>query len=307
MVCLWVNTNFSSANCWSVDSRITGLKRAFPLAGQSGKKMGKRSFSGSHQRSWLWGHHAVVETMRAGKWPILEIFTTPENFELSSELLQAQNQRGVPIEVVSANRLEQLVRSTEHQGIVARLGAFPYLTLDQFESSLRASIECFKRNNPSGQRPRVSLPPLVVVCDHIQDAFNFGAILRCCEGAAAFGVIVGDKGQAEVTPHVARSSSGAVNYVPLARTSDLVEAVHMVKQLGSQIVAADSNATAAIWGTPLGEITTLLVGSEANGIHPDLLTISDRQVCVPMLGRITSLNAAVATGILLYEIRRQQT
>lgn len=244
--------------------------------------------------------------MRHGKWPILEILTTPETFEQSSELLQAQNQRGVPIEVVSASRLEQLVHSSEHQGIIARLGTFPYLTLDQFESSLRASIESYKLDNPSGQRPRVGLPPLVVVCDQIQDAFNFGAILRCCEGAAAFGVIVSDKGQAEVTPHVARSSSGAVNYVPLTRTGDLMDAVRMVKHMGSQIVAADSNATAGIWGTPLGEMTTLLVGSEANGIQPDLLAISDHRVCVPMLGRITSLNAAVATGILLYEIRRQQ-
>ncbi|MBX3420440.1 MAG: 23S rRNA (guanosine(2251)-2'-O)-methyltransferase RlmB [Pirellulaceae bacterium] len=277
------------------------------MPGQSDKKPSKRSFSGSHQRSWLWGHHAVTETIRAGKWPILEVFTTQEAFEPTAELLQAQGQQAVPIAIVSANRLEQLVRSSEHQSIVARLGPFPYLTMKQLLSDLRTAINSMTPGDTSGQHLRVSLPPLVVVCDRIQDAFNFGAILRCCDGAAAFGVIVSDKCQAEVTPHVARSSSGAVNYVPIARTDDLIEAVRLVKQLGSQVVAADSNATTRIWKTELQELTTLIVGSEAHGIHPNLLAMSDHRVCVPMLGRVTSLNAAVATGILLYEIRRQQS
>ena len=86
------------------------------MASYSSKKEGRRTFSGNHQRSWLWGHHAVTETMRAGKWPILEIFATREMIEQSAEIRLAQSQASVSIEVVSASRLEQLVRSNEHQG-----------------------------------------------------------------------------------------------------------------------------------------------------------------------------------------------
>lgn len=274
---------------------------------QSGNRASKRSFSGSHQRSWLWGYHAVTETLRAGVWPIVEIFTTQEAFEKSSELLQAQDHHGVPIQIVSASRLVQLVRSTEHQGMVARLGAYPYLNLDLWLKNLANSTTVLKTDSSDSKLPSVGLSPLVVICDRIQDAFNFGAILRCCEGAAVLGVIVGDKSQAEVTPHVVRSSSGAVNYVPVIRTNDLVEAANLIKAKGSQILAADSNVTTGIWEMQLGALTTLIVGSEAHGIHSDLLAIADQRVCIPMFGRVTSLNAAVATGVLLYEIRRQQT
>lgn len=277
------------------------------MASQSRKNTGSRSFSGNHQRSWLWGHHAVTETMRAGKWPIYEIFATREASEQLAELLQTQSPSTVPVNVVSASRLEQLVRSTEHQGIVARLGAFPYIPVEQLMSKLHSANERTTHSNRSKQQPVAGLPPLVVVCDQIQDAFNFGAILRCCDGAAVWGVIVGDKRQAEVTPHVARSSSGAVNHVPIALTTDLIQATSKLKQLGLQVVAADSNAAKGIWESPLSEPTALIIGSEALGVRPELLSLSDRRVSIPMYGRVTSLNAAVASGILLYEIRRQQT
>ncbi|HAC91183.1 MAG TPA: hypothetical protein DCF63_11215 [Planctomycetaceae bacterium] len=277
------------------------------MVGQSGKKKsGKRIFSGSHQRSWLWGYHAVTETIRAARWPIFQIFATREAYNQSLELMQSQSQLGVPIEIVPASRLEQLVPSAEHQGIIARLGEFPYLSLEAWLAKWQDFDGSSTKESGKLNAGLDRLPPLVVICDRIQDAFNLGAILRCCDGAAALGVIVGDKSQAEVTPHVVRSSSGAVNYVPIVRTDDLIQAASLMKQMGSQVVAADSNATCGIWGMQLGSLTTVIVGSEAHGIQPDLLALADHRVCIPMMGRVTSLNAAVATGILLYEIRRQQ-
>jgi 23S rRNA (guanosine2251-2'-O)-methyltransferase len=267
------------------------------MTDSTGKKRERRTFSGSHQRSWLWGHHAVAETLRAGNWPVLQVFATREALESSAELKRVHSQATVPFEIVPASRLEQLVHSTEHQGVIARLVAFPYSNVEHLLANWKTPT------NPTGG---VDLPPLIVVCDRIQDAFNFGAILRCCDGAAVLGVIVSDKSQAEVTPHVVRASSGAANYVPIVRCDDLIAAVQQFKRLGTHVVAADSNANARIWETPLDEPTLLIVGSEAHGVRPDLLALSDYRICIPMLGRVTSLNAAVATGILLYEIRRQQ-
>jgi 23S rRNA (guanosine2251-2'-O)-methyltransferase len=149
--------------------------------------------------------------------------------------------------------------------------------------------------------------PLVVICDSIQDSFNFGAILRSCDGVGVLGVIVGQRGQAEVTPHVVRSSSGAVSHVPIVRADDLIDATLRMQRLGFQVVAADANTKTGIWDADLSGPTALVIGSEAKGISPELLAICDRKLCIPMHGKVTSLNAAVAAGILLYEIRRQQS
>lgn len=237
---------------------------------------------------------------------MLEIFVSAEAFAQSSQLLQAKQREGIPLEIVDYSRLEQLTHSTEHQGLAARLGEFPYCSMVDFEKTLKRMADDFAtQSTDSGET--ANRPSVVVICDRIQDAFNFGAILRCCDGANVAGVIVGDRNQAEVTPHVARSSSGAVNHIPIIRQHDLVRSVLRLKELGIQLVAADANASTSLWDSQLRGPIALLVGSEAHGISPELLAHADQHAIIPMLGHVTSLNVAVATGILLYEIRRQQS
>lgn len=266
------------------------------------KKRNKKSiaqvFSGNHQRSWLWGHHAVLETLQSGWWPVIEVYASQEAFNASAELLNVKQQAGIPVEVVTPARLFELSKSTEHQGLVARLGRYPYRSLQSFESQLRNAV--------TAADSLTSMPPMVVICDQIQDTFNFGAILRCCDGAGVLGVVVGQRSQAEVTPHVARSSVGAVNYVPVIQVDDLVSAAKVIKSIGFQLVGADGNTQRSAWTSPLNSLTALVIGSEATGINPELLAVCDQRLCIPMQGHVTSLNAAVAAGILLYEIRRQQ-
>ncbi len=263
----------------------------------SRKKSKNRHFSGNHQRGWLWGHHAVSETLATNFWPVLEIFVSQQASVKFATLLSRKRSEGIPIEIVSPSRLEQLSRSTEHQGLVVRLGKYPYQSMDILQGLVDKSF---------AQATAGILRPLVVICDRIQDAFNFGAILRCCDGAGVAGVIVGVFSQAEVTPHVARSSSGAVNYTPIIQVNDLMIAAQTVQRLGITLVAADANTDTSVWNSPLSGDCALVVGSEATGVAPELLAICDQRVCIPMQGQVTSLNVAVATGILLYEIRRQQ-
>ncbi len=269
----------------------------------SPKPSKSRRFSGNHQRSWLWGHHAVCETLLAGKWPVLAIYANQTGFDQASDLLLAKHRAGVSLEIVDSSRLEQLSRSTEHQGLVIRLGEFPYPSLASFVEVVKHAVATSVDNNGATAN---SLRPLVVICDRIQDTFNFGAILRCCDAASVLGVIVGEPCQAEVTPQVARSSSGAVNHVNIVKVDDLLRAARTVKALGLQLVAADANTPTPVWHSPLNSPTALVIGSEATGIQPDLLAICDQRLWIPMHGQVTSLNAAVATGVMLYEIRRQQ-
>lgn len=277
---------------------MTQPKKKFKTTNQRKTRGASNPYSGNHQRSWLWGHHAVLETLQSGLWPVLEIYATREAFDQSAVLLTTKQRAGILVEVVTPNRLFELSKSTEHQGLVARLGPYPYRTMQSFESQLRLVVAAHEKEPAK--------PPLVVFCDQIQDTFNFGAILRCCDGASVLGVVVGERSQAEVTPHVARSSVGAVNYVPVIQAQSLVDAARTIKSIGFQLVGADGNAKKSAWDSPLQSLTALVIGSEAHGISPELLAECDQRLCIPMQGHVTSLNAAVAAGILLYEIRRQQ-
>ncbi len=169
-----------------------------------------------------------------------------------------------------------------------------------------SSIQTMESSLQPSATDRERMVPLVVLCDRIQDTYNFGAILRCCDGATVDGVIVGDRGQAEVTPHVARASSGAVNHVPVYKSFDLLQTGRLLKGLGFRVIAADAHGEKNLWDSQLRHPAVLIIGSEAHGIRPDLLELCDERVIIPMYGQVSSLNAAVATGILLYEIRRQQ-
>jgi 23S rRNA (guanosine2251-2'-O)-methyltransferase len=263
------------------------------------KRKKKGDFSGNHQRGWMWGHHAVAETLASGTWPVSEVYANQKAFDEFSELLTIEQKSGVSFELVSSDRLEQLCGSSEHQGLVARMGAFPYQTFESFTKQL-----C---RRSSGEKSAALPVTLVVICDRLQDAFNFGSVLRCCDGANVEAVIVGDHSQAEVTPHVARSSSGAVNHLAIVQVSDLVATAMALKELGLRLVAADANTETNVWSAQLTEPTALIIGSEAKGVCTELLEICDQRLCIPMQGKVSSLNVAVAAGIFLYEIRRQQS
>ncbi len=263
------------------------------MAKQSRQREGKK-FSGNHQRSWLWGFHAVTETLAAGKWPVHEVLATEPAYSRASALLEEKRQQGIAVQLTTAERLRELVHTTEHQGLLARLGPFPYADLQTVEQQLTQAMHT------------ATQPPLIVLCDRLQDSFNMGAILRCCASATVLAVIVGSKSQAEMSSHVVRSSAGVINHMTIARSEDLVATATRLKSLGLRLLAADSNAANVMWDADLRHPAVLIIGSEAHGVDEQLLRLCDQRLVIPMDSRVNSLNAAVASGILLYEIRRQQ-
>ncbi|MFM7059003.1 MAG: TrmH family RNA methyltransferase [Planctomycetota bacterium] len=260
-----------------------------------------RGYAGSHQRAWLWGRHAVLETLAAARWPVLELFISDAlaNPDLLS-LQQAAARLSLPLQTVSGLRLEQLCRQPDHQGVAARMGPFPIESISELTIALRTSNATF-----TGPSVSIATAPLYVMLDRIQDPWNFGAILRSCDAVRASGVIIGTSSQSSVTPHVARASSGAVNHLQIFQTDDLVQTLVMFRLAGFRIAAASEKSPNLLWDTPLSGPLLLIIGSEALGVAPELLASTDVQAAIPMLGSITSLNAAVAAGILLYECRRQ--
>jgi len=237
----------------------------------------------------------VLEALRAGRWPVLSLFVSDELAPQElSEAIGLADTAGVTLQQESRQRLTELSGSEHHQGFVARMGEYPY-------SSVHDLLDQVSTLAPTDGRW-----PLLVVFDRIQDTFNFGAILRCCDAMNVAGVVIGSVQQAGATPQVARSSSGAVHHVPIAVTDDLLAATREIQQAGFCVAAASEKSTAAAWTSQLTSPIALIIGSEAHGVSDELIDLCTQHLRIPMLGQVTSLNAAVAAGILLYEIRRQQ-
>jgi 23S rRNA (guanosine2251-2'-O)-methyltransferase len=242
----------------------------------------------NHNRCWIWGRHVVLATLRAGRWPILELLVGDRADDaLWDEAVRLAKATGVQAIATDDASLTKACRSGEHQGMAARMAPFPYLNEDNLIAAL------------PGQA-------MLVVLDRLQDPFNFGAIIRSASTLGINGIIVGDHEQVDVNSQVARSSVGAVNHIPLTRSSDLIRTVDTLKNKGFQIVAASERADIPLYAASFQQPTVAVIGNEGRGIRPELVSRCDCSVSIPMSGEVGSLNAAVAAGILFYEMRRQQ-
>lgn len=214
-----------------------------------------------------------------------------------TELLKSKQKEGSELEVVSNAKLEELSQTADHQGIVARVSKYPYETMESLESRLRSRIETADAGTPL---------PLVVIVDRVQDAFQFASILRSCEHAGALAVVIGEYCQAQVTTQVARASMGVVNHIDIVQTVNLVQAASQLKAIGLPLIAFDSKSEMNLANSLLKSAYALMIGSDAYGLDPALAELCDRRVRLPVHGKSNTLPSAVAAGIMLYEIRRQQ-
>ena len=241
-----------------------------------------------------------MEMLAAGRWPVLELLVDEnQSGPAFDECYQLIRENDLTYSRVTARRLAELCKSEDHQGFLAQMAEFPCGTFDDLQQALQSPPEDAEPGLPT-------LQPLYVVCDRLQDAHNFGAILRSCDAMRVDGIVIGEKSQASITPHVARASSGAVNHLTIYRVPSLGDAVTLLKSRQVKIVAATEKSEHSLWQADAHSPLAVVIGSEAIGIAPELLAECDMQVAIPMLGGVASLNAAVAAGIVLYECRRQQ-
>lgn len=258
------------------------------MVGRKRHRLAKQPLLGGHQKCWLWGRHAVLETLRAGRWRPLELWLAqglPE--PIAAEARGRADQSSIPVSVRPDEELTRRCGKREHQGLMARMPPFPYADLDAVLDS-------------------ATQPELFLILDGIEDPHNFGAILRSADMFEAGGVLIGTRRQCEVTSHVARSSAGGVNYVSIARVADLATLVGALRSRGVQVVAASERGARSAAACDFSPPTALIIGGEGRGVSAELLPLCDVVAAIPQAGHVSSLNAAVAAGILLYEVRRQR-
>lgn len=250
----------------------------------------KKSFDEAISDGIIEGRNAVIEALRT-ETTIDKIYIAKGETDKTLGHI-ASKARDMGIVVVEADRrkLDNMSRTHAHQGVIALAAVREYVSV---QSILDAAAE-------KGESP------LLVVCDEISDPHNLGAILRTAECAGAHGVIIPKRRSAGLTAVVAKTSAGAVSYMPVARVPNIAALLKDLKKQGVWVFGTAAEGTTTLYDADLKGAAAIVIGSEGDGMSRLVAENCDFLVSIPMKGKISSLNASAAAAILLYEAVRQR-
>ncbi|MCR6543934.1 23S rRNA (guanosine(2251)-2'-O)-methyltransferase RlmB [Dehalobacterium formicoaceticum] len=236
------------------------------------------------------GRNSVSEVLKSGR-AVNKVFIARGNTEGSIRAIVGMiKERKIPLQEVDKQYLDKLT-GERHQGIVAEVAPYEYVEIEDIIAIARDKGE----------------EPLVVILADLEDPHNFGAILRTGEAAGIHGVIIPKRRGVQLNATVAKVSSGAAEYVPVARVANLVQAVEKLKELGLWVTGADMHGEKNLWQADLRGPLALIIGGEGRGIPKLLKEKCDFLTNIPMKGAISSLNASAAAAVLLFEVQRQRS
>ncbi len=242
------------------------------------------------KHNFIWGRHPVLEALQ-GNLPLIKIFLQ-EGIQgaIINELEQKARQNNVPVERLSRVLLDKKMPGERHQGVLAWMEPFNYLAVADILQDARKKQE----------------HPFFLLLDHLQDPQNLGSLLRTADAAGLDGVIIPRDRACGVTPAVFKSSAGAAAHVPLARTVNLAREMDYLKKEGFWLVGAEMSADLPFFEADYDCPLVLLLGSEGKGLSRLLREKCDFLVQIPLAGRVSSLNVAVAGSIIIYEVFAQR-
>ena len=237
------------------------------------------------------GRNAVIEALRAGR-TIDKIFIAKGVVDKTlGHIASKARSAGIVVTEADRRKLDAMSQTHAHQGVIALCAVKEYSTI---EDMLAVAAE-------RGEAP------FLVLCDEISDPHNLGAILRTAECAGAHGVIIPKRRSAGLTAIVAKTSAGAVSYMPVARVANIPSLLKDLKKQGVWVFGTAAEGTTRLYDADLKGPAAIVIGSEGDGMSRLVAENCDFLVSIPMRGRISSLNASAAAAILLYEAVRQRT
>lgn len=239
----------------------------------------------------LFGRNPVLELLRTGSRRVEEIAIISEGRGPALlELLSLAKRQGVKISYRTRDQLTAMAGDIHHQGVVARVAGASYASLGELLEIPVARGE----------------PAFLLALDQVQDPRNLGAILRTAEATGAHGVIVPKHHSAGLTGAAAKSAMGAAELIPVARETNLVQALEVIKKQGVWAMGAVPSGGRLPWEMDLTIALCLVLGGEGEGLRPLVAKTCDFLVSLPMRGRLGSLNVSAAAAALCYEVLRQR-
>jgi 23S rRNA (guanosine2251-2'-O)-methyltransferase len=237
------------------------------------------------------GRNPVLEALRSDR-PVSKILLARniERHSVIAEIIHLSKARGIPVEYVERQAIDRQSQTGANQGVLALAAAKEYTDLDELLAIPAAKKEI----------------PFFVVLDGIEDPHNLGAILRTADAAGVHGVIIRERRAVGLTPVVEKASAGALEYVPVAQVTNISQTIETLKKNNIWVVGIDQSGDTGYTKVDYRPATAIVIGGEGQGLADLLKKRCDFLVRIPMKGKISSLNASVAAGVVMYEVVRQR-
>jgi len=235
------------------------------------------------------GRNPVLEALKSGR-EIDKLFVQRGQLEGSiKQIIAIARDKNILIKEVDKAKLDHMSQTKSHQGVIASAAIYKYYDIDDILERAKEKEE----------------DPFIVILDEITDPQNLGSILRSCEGAGVHGVVIPKRRAASLTPIIGKISAGAVEYVPVAKVTNINQTINYLKEKGLWIAGADADGEVYFEKDLTGPLA-VVVGSEGKGLGRLVKENCDFIIGIPMAGKISSLNAAVSCAIIIFEAKKQR-
>ncbi len=242
-----------------------------------------------NKEDYIFGTRAVIEAIKNGRTIEKVILRKEIENPLFNILFPLIKENNIPFQFVPVEKINRVTRKN-HQGVLAFLSPIDYADI---ETLLPGLFEA-------------AVNPMILLLDHITDVRNLGAIARTAECGGVNAIIIPEKGMARIGADAVKTSAGALNYIPVCKSSDLRKTIRFLKNSGIKIIAASEKAEKIYTAETMDSPLCIVMGSEDQGISPSLLEMIDNQIRIPLYGKIDSLNVSVAAALIIYEAVRQR-
>ncbi len=240
---------------------------------------------------WIVGKNPIIEALRSGRTINKIWLAEGSNKNLLAPILSLAKEQGVIVTTANRKKLDQLTGTENHQGVVASVAAYDYVEVEDLLARAQEKQQ----------------PPFILILDELEDPHNLGSILRTANSVGAHGVIIPKRRSVHLTATVAKASAGAIEYVPVARVTNLVRTIEDLKKQGVWVAGTDAGANQDFREGDYSMPLALVIGSEGKGISRLVRENCDFLYKIPMVGQVTSLNASVAAALLMYEVFRMRS
>lgn len=256
------------------------------------KKNNYRSpgFQKKEKENFIFGLRPVIEAIEAGKDIDKILIKKGLSGELINELYSVMRQHQSNYQLVPEEKLNSVTRKN-HQGVVAFISP---VALQKIEDIIPGLYE-------------QGITPFIVALDGVTDVRNLGSVARTAECAGVHAILLPEKGSAQLNADAMKTSSGALNYLPVCRTANFKKSLQLLRDSGIKLVAATEKAEKVYHKTDYSSPVCIVMGSEDTGIDPEILRVCDELVKLPIMGKISSLNVSNAAAVFLYEVVRQRS
>jgi len=242
------------------------------------------------REGYIEGRNGVTEALRAER-PLDKVFIAKGDTDAGLHRLAAMaRDAGAVVVETDRRRLDTMSATGAHQGIIAVAAVKEYVTLE----------EILKVAEDRGEAP------FIIVCDEVSDPHNLGAIIRTAEAAGAHGVIIPKRRSAGITGVISKTSAGAVEHMAVARVPNITAALKELKEHGVWVYGTAADGESPLWKTDMKGAVAIVIGSEGDGMSRLVAEECDFKISIPMVGKVSSLNASASAAIVIYEAMKQR-